>query len=900
MLTRAAGRAVDPTPWLRRIADHALQDLQVERVATELERVAALDPDGDDGALESLYRRTDQPERLAELLQRRLLRVPNDDALWDEVIALRYGLDQPELARQLEQQRTVALSDPDRFLRQLPPELRAQAASARRQALSLALAGETDGTILGDVLERLRPFFGAPEFRDAAELLLVRHKNDPAAKPMRIELLDVGRTPIESASAAADLAATYPDDVELVRLWIDRAGWAGLPQAEIDARQRMIELVPAERENRRQLADLLAYVGKTEQAVPLWRELYQIEGVASASVPLLVEALFDLGRETEAVQLLQQLANDPAATTEQRLRAADELFYRRSYDRAKVLYATVLDEQPEHAWALLRMGQIYAWTNDPATARDYFERRLRTTDDDAALVSFHLAEALWATGEPGRARSMMQAALAKLSQLEAPDFTTRSVIATSLARLGRRQEAALAYRDLVARNPRDLDLVLDYVDVLVAEADWATATALLGHGTALDRDNQRLLQLRGELERQRGDLRAAVDTYSRAIELHGVDAGTLAELGQVRDELGDWQGALANYERWLQLQSDNAAAQQLVGELRDRLATAGIGTLRWLSLGSDRVFEATAAVAVPTHDRQKWNVRAGVGSYRGTAAALAGRRTEIEVGLLDVAFEQRASSSSRWGIGLRAAPDAPGDTPIGAFVATQFSHPEPFASLELRGFAHELWTEPAAAPALGGRRSGVDASLYGEMSAGWWVGAYGAFEHLRIEPDLFGAEADVRWRSEVTVGRQLVPGQTAVAAPFDVTRVPAGPISPFPNLDRSAGQGWLASAWLSWQTAVLLDDADLAKLLPISRRDDHALLAGRLDHRFGGGFGCSLSGNVGVDLRGNGEIWGVGLAVSWRPSRLLELTAGASRAAQLGRATTDEVDELRFEGVLRW
>ncbi len=382
MLTRAAARAVDPTPWLRRLAEFALQDLRVDRVATELERIAAFDPAADDRQLEALYRRLDRPEALAELLQRRLPRTPEDRRLWDEVVALRFALGDEPLARMLMTEREVALADPAAFLQQLPAELRSQAADARRQALSLALAGESQGTIVGDVLDRLRPFLQLPEFRAAAEALLARHKDDPRSKPMRIDLLDFGRTPVQAVQAAADLAASYPDDAEIVQLWIDRASWADLPRAQCEARTRLLALRPEDRANRHALAELCDLAGERPRAIELWRDLVRDEGTQSAAAPHLVDALFAAGAEPEALALLQHLADDPAATVAQRLQAAEELFFRRGYDRAKVLYASVLNSEPDQPLALLRLGQVHAWTNDPRAARPFFERRLAVSAAD--------------------------------------------------------------------------------------------------------------------------------------------------------------------------------------------------------------------------------------------------------------------------------------------------------------------------------------------------------------------------------------------------------------------------------------------------------------------------------------------------------------------------------------
>lgn len=899
ILTRAASRAADPGPWRRRIADIALQDLRTDRAALELERALAADPAALDPTLESLYRRTDQPGPLADVLQRRLARTPADARPWHELLTLRFGLGQMALARRLARQRAAALVDPEPVLQQVPDTLRGEAASVWREALSLALAPGARGPLPWQVLDRLQPFCELPQFRAVTEALLLAFADDPAVRPMLVDLLDVGRTPREAAAAAAELAECYPGDAAIVRLWVERAGWAGEPDAEIAARERLLELMPGDAGNRRQLAALLGFAGRTGAAVPLWRRLVAEEGIGSAALPELVAGLSALGRDDEALSLLLAAAEAPAATAADRLRAADEFFYRQDFERAGALYAAVLQTEGEHPLALLRLGQIHAWSGDPDTARGWFERRLRASEADGPLVQFHLGETLWASA-PARAADLQRQALAAMQLVARPDFATQRMIAAMLARLGRRGEAAAIYRELVARSPRDLHLVLDYVGVLVEDGRLLQADALLRHARALDADSGRVLRQWAELARKRGDPAAADLAYTRAMELHGMDAGILADQAALRRESGDWQGALASVQRWLQLKSDDAVARRMAGDLRDRLAGAAIGTVRALRLGGDRVLEATASAVLPAGDRRRFHVRAGHGHYEGAAAVLGGARASLDTGLLDLALESRLEGSDTWTLGIGAALGAPGDLPVGAFAAANLQGGEPFASLELRACAHELWTEPAVAAALGGRRSGLEARAYAELPGGFWVGATGAAERLEIDPDGGAPAADQRLRGEVSFGRRFLDGDVAVASRFEPRGAPAGPLSPFLLADPDGARGWSAAAWISLQGATLLGDAELPALIPIAKVDEQLSAAGRVDRHLLRGLGGSAAGRIGVDLRSGEQVWGVDLAVTWRPSFGGEVTLAGGHGSAFGRGGGDDVDELRLEAVLRW
>ncbi|MFK7739479.1 MAG: tetratricopeptide repeat protein [Planctomycetota bacterium] len=904
MLTRAAVRAPDPRPWLERLARHRLTDLQVDRAAVELERASLLDPEGVLPELEILYRRIDRPDRLVEVLQRRLSVEPGNEELWREVISLRYALRQPGLASVLESRREEALADPEAFRKQLPPELRLQAIEAQRLALSLSMSGE-EGSVVADVLDRLRPFLKEPAFRQTAEFLLAQHKDDPAARKLRIELVDLERSPAEATVAAADLAASYPQDTDLVRLWIQRAGWASLPEAEITARRRLAQLEPSDHDNRLAHAELLAFVGRVEAALPVWLGLYEEAGIHSPAVPLLVDSLFALGRENAGVALLERLAKDPDATWQHRLRAADELFYRSRDERAVPLYREVLKAQPEHETASLRLAQIYVRTGKPELATQLLTRRIDRAEASGTaspLARFQLGEVLYALGEESQSVSLHATALLEMQRIDQPDYAMRSRIAVSLVRLGRRAEAAVAYRELVAANPRDMDLVLDYADLALSLGQLGKAGGLVDLAAVSQPDSRRVSLLRGEIARRRGDLAAAEQLYIDAIERLGADAALSQTLGDVRTELGDWRGALSAYERWLQLERDNPVAQRETQQAWDRVATAAVGTARIVRLGEDRVLETTAGISVELPNAMRLNARVGSGSYRGAAAALGGVGKRIDTGLFDVAMTWRRAPGEHYAAGLLTAPGAPGNAAVGGFVAAQFVDRAPFASLGLRLGINELWTDPAAAPELGGRRSTLSANVYSEFAPGWWYGGMAAIDRVDIDVPMQGGFGDWRARGEVSVGHRFWNGPAAIAPPFAVHTLPTGPSSPFVH-DQQPEQperAWLGSAWVSLQTARLFEGDDLPRLLPIAKNDDHLIFATRFDRRFAGQFGCSVAANAGFDLDGDGAIWGVDAAITWRPRRWCELTAGVSHGAALGRVQDGEVDQFRLEGVVRW
>jgi Tfp pilus assembly protein PilF len=899
MLKRAAERAPETAPWLERFALLALQDLRLPAVTAALEAAGAADASVVDAALEDLYRRTDRPHKLADVLQRRLASQPDDARLWQELITLRAALGQREQARVLMLQRDAALADPAAFLAKLPPELRAGAGSLRARALAISLDDAADSTVVGETLEQLRPFLVQPEFRDVAESLLTKHPGDPRAKPMRRELVDIARTPREAERAAAALAATYPDDVELVQFWLQRAQWADAVEAQVAARQALAALVPGDHDNRFELAELLEFLNDRIAARHQWQQLVDAEGMTSRAVPRLIDTLFTLGDEEAAVDWLQRLAADPAATIPQRLQAADELFFRRSYDRARVLYGAVLAQAPTEPTALLRLGQIAAWTNDPRAALPFFERRLASTAAEREQVQFYLGETLWTLGEERRAKALHEEALAAFQRLPEPDFTARSCIATMLGRLGQTAAASAAYRDLVARKPRDVDLVTDYAGLSLQNGDRALARGLLAQASALAPDHARVLRLTGALAASSGDVATAESAFGRVLQQGGGDATVLSDLTQLRIDDGRITDAADAAARWLAVQPDSSAAFRADHELHEQLCDLGGLDLQWRRIGRDRTLAASLD--------GDWRIGedtwlAGELAFvdQSGVTGLPSGRADSEYARLHAGIGWRAGRADRLLAGISAAPGASGDTPLGAFVAGSFQWPEPLLSLQFQGRFHDVLAEPMAAPGLGGRQSSLDVAAQCELGKGTWASAQLGCDWLSLAPDGTAKLRDERLRAEAAFGLRLIDGDVATASPLEARTASDGGISPFLIAEPAVTRRWLCNAWLAWRSAELLGDAALAGPLPLQAVSDFGVGTVRVDHHLARGFGASATCYAGWDLRSGDGVQGVEAALTWRPSFGTEFTIGGGHGASLGRSDGGDLDELRFLMVLRW
>jgi hypothetical protein len=220
-------------------------------------------------------------------------------------------------------------------------------------------------------------------------------------------------------------------------------------------------------------------------------------------------------------------------------------------------------------------------------------------------------------------------------------------------------------------------------------------------------------------------------------------------------------------------------------------------------------------------------------------------------------------------------------------------------SCELRAHLHELWTDPAAAVGLAGRSSGLAVETYGELGGEFWLGSRLGAELLTADAPGQEREHDGRILAELSVGRRLLAGDIAIADRFRARRVPAGPTSPF-LLDTPANtRDLLVNVWCTLQGQRLLGDAGLAAILPVGRRNEYVLLAGRADQHVAEHLGISMAAHFGRDIELSDSIWGFDAGLSWRPERGAEFTATVGHGSVLGGVGGDAT-EVQLQAVLRW
>ena len=753
------------------------------------------------------------------------------------------------------------------------------------------------------MLERLVPFLHREEFRQIAMRIALRALEDPKARGIIVRILEFEPDPVARLEAARLLYEEL-EHPWLLRLWAERAAWADDVASELAARIELDRVANDDLENLQRLAELYEAAERPADADSL------LETARRLRRPQ-VEALRSFGPEPSVDGMIsprrsncsKRVQRDPESTLEQRLEVAEMLFGREKSDQAIAFYRAVLTEDASHPLALLRVGQILSWGNDALAAIPYLERRLQVSDELRHEVEFYLGEAYWATERNDEARRLHSSALAAFEKIEGANATQRAMTARMLVRFGRYADAIPKFATLVREQPDNEHLRLDYADALLATKEIDEAAKEIDHVLVSAPNHRRGLRLHARERAERGELRDASEALEQTLEVHGPDAGVLADLANVFDRSGEFAAALDANRRWVILREGSHEARTEEQRRFEALADRAVLQIEHAWAGDDSSLSSFAQASTVLEEDLRLAAALGHASYSGRAAAIANGAADVDSDVvhIDVAAIRRASQLLQYGVGIEAFPGAEGDLPIAAWAGLQLIHPSPFWSAELRVFVNELLVAPVAAVGLGGRSHGIQGQAFRELEGPWWLSGAASLRSLSLDHAAVGRPRDTQIEGSVTLGYQVVEGRARVADRHRRRRVPLSPGSPFVSLDPLRENDTLVQFWATWQTSRLLDDGELARLIPIARRSDYLIAGGSLHRHLSNGLGAGLEAYVGTELHGLGEVWGVDARVTWRPRERLELSIGFGIGRSFGGTNSgSDAGRIGLQGVLHW
>ena len=148
------------------------------------------------------------------------------------------------------------------------------------------------------------------------------------------------------------------------------------------------------------------------------------------------------------------------------------------------------------------------------------------------------AEALARSGQTSEAIALFK----QIVEKNPADIEAQLWIARLDMRRGQTDEAAARYRDVLERNPKDVDARIGLGGALLRQGDWRQALQLLQATEADAGKNADLFVVLGRAHRRAGHDQRALDYYSRAHQLSPDDPEIAIEYERVMRGYGHWIG----------------------------------------------------------------------------------------------------------------------------------------------------------------------------------------------------------------------------------------------------------------------------------------------------------------------------------------------------------------------
>ena len=276
------------------------------------------------------------------------------------------------------------------------------------------------------------------------------------------------------------------------------------------------------------LGNLLREEGQGERALKLHRELTVRAGQTPAQERAVREGLIlDLvavGRGKEAVEEARALREsdrkNPGALRLLLLAQEAAKDWEHAFEtRGEIAKAT--GERNGHGLARYRsaLGEIYLREGRIEDAKHEFKSAIRIQRDEPAAL-LRLGDIYYESNRPDRANVLWRA----LAEAHPPfSHLVLERLETSYFEKGRFHELDQAYEEMLARNPRDVRIVLAMARMHLKKGDLADAGRMLNEALELDPQSVPARLLLADLYRRRGDLTRALEELESI--LRGVGSG---------------------------------------------------------------------------------------------------------------------------------------------------------------------------------------------------------------------------------------------------------------------------------------------------------------------------------------------------------------------------------------
>ena len=315
--------------------------------------------------------------------------------------------------------------------------------------------------------------------------------------------------------------------------------------------------------------ETLASEGLIEEALSRFEQALEAAPENPEAIEAVGRALLNLGRLEEAeASFLDALEIDPEWVAPRMGLALVALGRDEPFKIVHHLERAI-EADPGYPEAYVELGRYYGYMGEPALAKATFERwTVRHPEDADMLINAGLT--LFDAADFAEAYAFFEKAVEAATEVEQRSgaLTFR---ANALDMLGRYDEAAAAYEEVIAETPEWWE----------AHANLGICHARNGHGERAEAAFRRGLEdcpgspeirdeLAAHLLAQGGDLQEALKLSEEAVALGRDEIRHLITLGEVKLALGDDEGTAEAYRAVLALDPESPDAHLELGILHER------------------------------------------------------------------------------------------------------------------------------------------------------------------------------------------------------------------------------------------------------------------------------------------------------------------------------------------
>jgi tetratricopeptide (TPR) repeat protein len=471
----------------------------------------------------------------------------------------------------------------------------------------------------------LAGFLAADPSRDAQTEAVLRTAIEAASsseKPEGYETLAtflIARERFEDASTAleagiAELQDQPNESVRLMRVLAEVLEGRGMKDQATALLEQAVAIAPDSPETHLFLAarreaegDFVGALAAAEQAVAVAPDHVRSKLKKAEYLMVIASETGDDAQMAEASAIIDAVLEAEPSQPEALYTRGRMKLIQRDLEAAITAFRASIDSRPESAHAHLMLGRALTAAGDKRAARGEVARALEL-DPSLTPARYLLIRLHAALGEHEYAIEQ-----GRLYLRRNPDPQLRMIVAQSLARLGRTQDALVAI-DRIPEDKRTVEVLFARARLLVEagqlEAAHADLLAALkerpNHAVVLrtlmdledrlgriaeswpridaalarDPDNAELARLRGSYALKTGDLATAEKMFERTLELDESNVAAFRQLAQIYQNANRIDEAIATYEQALIKSPDSAILHHLLAVLHqmkgeNELAMAG-------------------------------------------------------------------------------------------------------------------------------------------------------------------------------------------------------------------------------------------------------------------------------------------------------------------------------------